>query len=502
MNTKNILSDNTEVIDITPDISLMPKLGFAGYSAPQAIGELVDNAIDARLDDVPLVVNIDIKKDKIVVADNGSGMDKNVASKSLVLAFSQKKGKLGEFGLGLKTACLSLGDYFKVITSTLGERYTYQISFDKNEWEESTKGWKIPLEKELTEIDSHFTVVEIRRLKVFYPNLHNLVRNDLQKRYSPFIRTHQLKIKVNGKNCKPESINLIEDSLKNFSIKLKNDNKIFGWYGLLKEGSQKGLYGFHIFRRGRMISIYDKFGFDPHPTLARIIGEISMDHVPVTHNKREFIKNSPEYMECESVMREELSELVKLARRKATQDTVTKEIKNDIEIWKDKICESLYSDELKNYTSQLKNIEPVSDPKGEELDDVEVEKRKEAKESIRAKDTAKDQVERNPVEKHARRRHVIRIKGKNIDFNHTFAPLGVMQSWKTYTFDKDKGIDIYTNTDFPSYLATKDKVFYAVIHIAEAIAEVLIQAAQVDASNIDELKELILRKSSELKSQI
>lgn len=60
---------------------------------------------------------------------------------------------------------------------------------------------------------------------------------------------------------------------------------------------------------------------------------------------------------------------------------------------------------------------------------------------------------------------------------------------------------MFANTDFPAYLVTKDKVFYAVIHIAEAIAEVMIQEAGEDLVNTNEIKELILRKASELKEQ-
>ena len=73
MNILNTSSEQhyTEEIDITPDISLMPKLSFTGYSAPQAIAELVDNSIDARIEGLKLKVSVTIKKDSITVADNG-----------------------------------------------------------------------------------------------------------------------------------------------------------------------------------------------------------------------------------------------------------------------------------------------------------------------------------------------------------------------------------------------------------------------------------------------
>ena len=48
--------------DITPDLSLMPKLGQSGYSSPQAIAELVDNSIDARISSKLLKINIKIDR--------------------------------------------------------------------------------------------------------------------------------------------------------------------------------------------------------------------------------------------------------------------------------------------------------------------------------------------------------------------------------------------------------------------------------------------------------
>lgn len=63
------------------------------------------------------------------------------------------------------------------------------------------------------------------------------------------------------------------------------------------------------------------------------------------------------------------------------------------------------------------------------------------------------------------------MKGKNIEFKHDFVPLGVKGPWKTYSYDKDTGLEIFTNTDFPAYSANKDKVFYAVVHIVEGVSD-------------------------------
>jgi hypothetical protein len=503
MDSKSFLNDNyIEEIDITPDISLMPKLGFAGYSAPQAIGELVDNAIDAMVDSQQLKVAIQIKPDSISVADNGTGMDKTIASKALVLAFSRKKNQLGEFGLGLKTACLSLGEYFEVITTAQGRGEQYHVSFDKNKWETGKTGWKVPCKTTKAEKQDHYTVVNIKNLKVFYPNLHNYIREDLKKRYAPFIRADQVEIKVNAKKCLPEDVVLIEGSKREFNISLKNGNSMYGWYGLLKEGSQKGFYGFSTFRRGRMITSYDKFGFDPHPTVARLVGEIHLNHVPPTHNKREFIKESAEYKEADVAMRRELQDILKQARRKASEETVTEKIKNEVEIWKDKISEALRSDTFKAYTSKFNGIEASPDNGTTDTGDVDVEKRNKQTEQRREPKKPETEKGRNPAVIHKQPRHIIRIRGKNIEFAHEFSPLGSKSPWKTYAYSGKGVLEIFTNTDFPAYRATDDKVFYAVIHIAEAVSEFFVQIAQEEFANVTEIKQLILREAALLKTDL
>jgi len=499
---------STEIIDITPDISLMPKLSFAGYSPAQAVGELVDNSIDAMLDNSFLKISININHNSIIIADNGCGMDKEIVSNALILAFSKKKGKLGEFGLGMKTACLSLGDCFEIATTPLCDKNLYHIQFDKKEWEKSTQGWTLPLKTKLAKEEEHFTVINIRKIKVFHPNIHNIIKKDLQKRYSPFIKSKQVEIKINGKACEPEEFIISEDTKKEFNINLNDGNRIYGWYALLREGSQKGFYGFHTYRRGRMITIYDKIGFDPHPTLARIVGEINIDHVPVTHNKREFMKETREYKEAEEVLREELKEIVKLARKKATQDTITPEVKREVDLWKDKIGDALRAEEFKGYTSSFKGPDIRQNKDSENIENMNIETRENQKNNDQDKEASLSETKelkaeqlRTPKNAQTKKKHVVKIKGKNFEFNHNFAPLGANHPWKTYLFDIEKGIEIFTNTDFPAYMATNDKSFYAVIHIAEALSEIFVQTSKEDGSDISEIKELILKKSSELKNQ-
>lgn len=53
--------DKTEkkLIDITPHRSILTKIAQTGYSIQEALSELIDNAIDARLPEEKLTISID-----------------------------------------------------------------------------------------------------------------------------------------------------------------------------------------------------------------------------------------------------------------------------------------------------------------------------------------------------------------------------------------------------------------------------------------------------------
>jgi hypothetical protein len=496
------MTRETHIIDITPDQSLMPKLGQSGYSVPQAIAELVDNAIDARMDGEGLRISLKIGKNEVSVADNGQGMDREEVQAAMVLGRSSKKDQLGEFGLGLKTSCTSLGTAFSVTTSKAGVPFEYVIEYDENEWVQSDDLWKIKLEVAAREAEHHYTVIKVIGLRRYYPGMADNITRDLQRRFAPFIANGDVEITVNKKPCRPETHDLLEDSRQEFEIEDRLGHRVRGWYGLLKQGSNKGYYGFHTYRRGRMITTYDKIAIGEHPTISRIIGEIHLDEVPVTHNKREFIKTSEEYAAAVETLKAEFQELLRRARQKASSDMLNRSVKNEMERWKDSLARAVQAGELKPYTAQVTTpSEAKRDPEGEELLLVDVEQRQSPESSSEpAMDEASPR-ERLPRMTHKKLRHAVKVKGKTVDFRHEFAPLGAKASWKNWSYDVASGLDVYTNQDFPAYFVTKDKAFYAAIHIAESIAELFVQEAGASAEEMDDIKQLILRKAAAVKDQ-
>ena len=112
-----------EFVDITPHVSLLAKVGQSGHSVSDALAELVDNALDARRPRryVKVEIELDMREGVLRVQDDGQGMTSAELARALVLAESNKQGaSIGRFGLGLKTACTSLGSRFE-ITSAVKE---------------------------------------------------------------------------------------------------------------------------------------------------------------------------------------------------------------------------------------------------------------------------------------------------------------------------------------------------------------------------------------------
>lgn len=515
---------NKKKINITPNKSIYRKMGRSSHGFNESISELVDNSIDAMTDEQKeeknkLIVKILINSNthNLIVIDNGKGMSEKEAAKAIVLAESTKsKADLGEYGFGLKTAALSIGKTFNITTGQKGESKGYHFVYDEDEWENNPElSWNsFPFNEIKKPNNEHGTNIKIENLKIkLNPIRVTSLKNDLGKRYRAYINRGVLVIQVNTKLCKPEKIDWSEGYPKQFDIETKF-GKIHGIIGLMKEGSQKGLYGFDLFRKGRMVRPYEKFAIPEHPTSARIMGEIHLDFVPITHEKNHFIEESDEYEESERKCRESeiFKEIVKEARKKATKETITKQVQEKTELWEDYLAKAYRDPDLKSIinpnvkTKEEKPQEKDDGDKGkEELgkpEKMDVEKRNHQEEPEKQKfKEPENQKERNPKETHEAIRHTVTIFGKTFKFKHDWI-FDTGLGRKDYKIDQKEGIVIFTNTAFPAFLATTDQPFYAAMNISEVIAEVYAKESGFGVDKMNEAKDLALRKASKLKNQL
>ena len=293
-------------MDITPDKSLIKKLGLTGYRTEQAMAELVDNSIDARIKGRMecIEVRLDFEKRQVVVEDDGQGMGLDELKDALTIARETKQDgeKLGRFGLGMKSACSALGKSFVITTTRPGLPLRFTARYDEDRWlgDESMDWTNFEIEEDEEEEDKHGTVITVDKLKIpLYPNQLSNFRRRFGIRYGPYLRDKQIRLRVGRlKDCEAVDSELEEGTRQDFVIKLPDNNQIIGWIGLLKKRSIKGDYGIHLYRKGRLIKAFDKFGIRSHPEVSKIIGEASLDHVPVNFHKTGFLQDSLEYKEA------------------------------------------------------------------------------------------------------------------------------------------------------------------------------------------------------------
>lgn len=181
--------ERVEYIDITPHRSIVNKISKTGYSIQEALAELIDNAIDARIEEQKLEVHLTILEDQIEIEDNGTGMSKNVAQAAIRLGFSSKKEKLGEFGLGLKTATSFLGEKFWLSTKEKESNEEYNIEYDEKSWIENGSWTEFPFKVIENSSDKHGTKIIVKDLKItITQKLIEEVKKELEIRFAPFIR--------------------------------------------------------------------------------------------------------------------------------------------------------------------------------------------------------------------------------------------------------------------------------------------------------------------------
>lgn len=271
---------------------------FASYrDAQQAILELIDNAVDNRIEGKPLTVRIRVNRNEIAVSNqSGKGLTQEGLKKFFVWGYSEKTSQeIGFYGVGGKAAMGYLGRSMEVVCSPGGSAEEYRVV--DPDWKSSDEEWK----NHTGEIRSAANKEGYFRVKI----------GDLEKEvnaaalaarlaniYRPLLLEKKVLLFVNSKAIEPMEIKYEQDlpnfQQQAFTIQTRFGNDIEMIVGLLSPG-QRVNPGIRCYYRGRLIEDGEFFG---HPTPAqlpqasRLIGEAHLDFVPVMSNKANFIRNS------------------------------------------------------------------------------------------------------------------------------------------------------------------------------------------------------------------
>lgn len=107
---------------------LLSSLRNTGYDSYTAVEDIIDNSIDAGARNINVAINMVEKDLRIIISDNGSGMDKQILDEALKLGSATEKDEmsdLGKYGMGLCTASISMAKSLRVITKQSNGNYLY-----------------------------------------------------------------------------------------------------------------------------------------------------------------------------------------------------------------------------------------------------------------------------------------------------------------------------------------------------------------------------------------
>ena len=295
----------TRVVKNYPSPRLMETIGATNQSPQEAIGELVANSFDARYNDEKLEITIDIRGKNIIIIDNGRGMTSSILEKAVCIAEDMSKylergeETKGHFGMGFKTSCSTLGDYYEIYTRPVGENVEYHTAFDIKEYSTRPSGsnaWDVIIEDGKPSVTSplktasHGTAFVISKLKTdeFYKSAVLDYIGNAFKGHIEGGDTITIIDDSGSYQASPKKYHFLKGTKVMIDETFGPNKKyhITGWVAIDSQTHNDGFYGFNIYRRGQLVLTHDKTWFRAHLMTSRIIGEVNMDFLDATFYKQ------------------------------------------------------------------------------------------------------------------------------------------------------------------------------------------------------------------------
>jgi hypothetical protein len=296
--------------------------------ATEAMLELVDNSVDERMEGRLLKVDISVSRGRIEVADcGGTGMGRRELEIFMEWGRSDKRGRLGRYGLGGKAALGYLGRSWKLVTCKEGADLALKIV--ETHWDDEKGGLKeyeprrIALDERAPQGATRFVIEDLKK-SVNAPPL----RRRLGSIYRPLLMNGGIEIRVNGRRVEQLQLPLAE-APEEFEEVVGSGQVVRGWIGILDtskiEKRREIPGGLRCYAYGRLIREGEFFGH-PGPAwkaaLNRLIGEVHLDFVPLTTNKTNFDRDSEEWKKATGIAERELKPFIeRLAKSKEARIT-------------------------------------------------------------------------------------------------------------------------------------------------------------------------------------
>ncbi len=306
---------------------------------------------------IDTIIKIQFNGESIEIWDNGIGMNLNELEIGLKLraASNEKREPLrerkGMFGMGLKVGILGMGWKFTIRTRSLIDKTENEIIINTREIEDGKLKLKEVIGRIYEKYDNigplnGFESGTYIKIEDLHKSRHKpeLWRQELGRNFSPEIQYENINIVIVDNSyekekelepCLPEIIAIFDDTRINLNLKkimVKPDNgdgtrgepiQIKGWIALRKiSASGSGRWGIHTFRKGQLVEAFHNDGptnngllpVDPHPTIARIHGEIHLDMCDPNFTKMGWNTELKSWIDAKKGLKSILDELVKAAR--------------------------------------------------------------------------------------------------------------------------------------------------------------------------------------------
>jgi hypothetical protein len=297
---------------------------FANYrSAIDALLELVDNAVDSRVPDRALRVNLVVRPGSIALtAIGGTGMGPAELERDYLRWGASRKravDRIGRYGQGGKAAIGHLGNRFTVTASRAGDNRA--ITFEDPAYRDRAKLRVYELQDRPKPVDADLGYVRIEIGEVDRKVDLRRLPSRLAEVYRPLIEREVLTLTVNRA---PVIVPPWELAERHELAVRAGGRLVRGWYGLLPDPAPPSVEpGIRVFHLGRLIGAPDWFGHPGpalHPGMSRLVGEVELPHVPVTMNKSDVDRDSPEWIAVEARLHARLAPIVRRLAREGGRD--------------------------------------------------------------------------------------------------------------------------------------------------------------------------------------
>jgi hypothetical protein len=289
---------------------------FANYrNSADAVMELIDNAVDSRLESGPLEVLIQVHPSYFVIeARGGEGMGPLELERNyLRWGGSPKRGRrlLGQYGQGGKAAIGHLGKSFTVEASRPGDEAAWRFADPDYRDRSKLKTYELKVVPKRVAVEQGYVRIRIDGIDKRLDARRLGAR--LGDTYRPLVLRAALKMSINGTRVEPPAINFQEEH--RFAVRAAGTT-IRGWYGLAEPEGRGVDYipGLRCYKLGRLIVGGEFFG---HPNavqvsgMARLVGEVDLASVPLTMNKSDFARDGAEWTAVEQRMHALLAPIAK-----------------------------------------------------------------------------------------------------------------------------------------------------------------------------------------------